>query len=139
MSSDATPAPSDSPSSEQTQPAKRSRSPVERVVVWGGILALLTVCGVEAMARFGYERSLSSLETAIQNKDGGEALTIEGIDSHLSGFPSREDDQKSNVITYRWSGLLKNYGSIHLPYSGDNVVVSIEVSDTASFSFEEEE
>ena len=114
---------------ESTSPSQPARNPVERILVWGLILVLLGVVGVEAMARFSYGNSLKSLETALARDEQGDTLTIEEVAGHISGFPNRQDDPEQRVLTYTWNGMLKTYGSIIMRYSADNEVVGLETAD----------
>jgi hypothetical protein len=113
------------PSASRDKP----RNPVERVVVWGLIVALLAVSGWEAFARFGYTNSLNSLQAAMAADEDGQTLMLEQVPAHLSGSPAREQNEDMRVVSYHWSGLLKDYGSIHLPYSSDNEVLGLLTAD----------
>lgn len=117
--------------SPQRAPAasKTSRNPVERAIVWIAILALIAVCGREALARFGYGNSLNRLQTVLGADDDGVVLTVDEANGLVSGFPTKEVDEANRVITYHWSGLLKDYGSIHLPYSPDNEILGLQTAD----------
>jgi hypothetical protein len=116
----------------QTAPNQPPRNPAERIVVWGLILGLLGVVGVEAMARFSYGNSLRSLEAALARDEQGDTLTVEEVAGHISGFPQRQDDPDKRVLTYTWRGLLKTYGSITMRYSRDSEVVGLETADAPS-------
>ena len=52
------------------EPAEKPpRNPVERVIVWGLIAALLVVVGVEARAKRGYTMSLNAFQTAFADSE----------------------------------------------------------------------
>lgn len=101
--------------------AKKPRSPVERIIVWGGIIVLLGVVAVEARARKGYEWTLSALEKEIAKDEGADAkpLLVKDIDQHLIGWPNRTESELGSYrkITLTWRGLFqkKPYG-IDLTY-----------------------
>jgi hypothetical protein len=127
MSSD--PTPTKSSANPHSPPAGKARNPVERVFVWGLIAALLAVSGWEAFARFGYTNSLNSLQAAMAGDEDGQTLMLDQVPTHLSGSPVRELNEANRVVTYHWSGLLKDYGSIHIPYSSDNEVLGLLTAD----------
>ncbi len=100
---------------------KKSRSPVERIVVWGGIVVLLGLVAVEGRARKGYEWTLSALETEIAKDEGSTAqpLYVKDIDKHVIGWPKRVETESGSYkkITLTWDGILppRTYG-IDLTY-----------------------
>ena len=139
MNEDSTPqADSSPPPSESASPGtgKKPRSPVERFIVWGGIVVLLLLVAVQAHARKGYELTLQALQPLVDDDyEGGVPLPIADIDSHVVGFPSRSENELSATRTervYRWRGLRGSYG-ITLEYnpSIDTPVVTSMVTDGA--------
>jgi hypothetical protein len=117
MSGETTPqAESGSPqtTAEAPQPKKKPRSPAERVLVWGGIIVLLLLVGVQAHARKGYEWTLANLEPLIDDdKVDGQPLALADVDSHIVGFPSQSEtsvDRTTTKRVYRWYGLGGSYG-----------------------------
>jgi EF hand len=147
MSEEPTPqAGSDSPQTASASPKaeRRRRSPVERVIVWGGIIVLLLLVGVQAHARFGYESSLKQLQPLVDDeRQGGEPLPLAEVDSHLVGFPTQTETKVSDTRTervYRWRGLGKSYG-ITLAYNPtiEPVVVTDLVTDNPPVEPEDEE
>ena len=48
----------------------KQRSPVERAIVWGGILILILVVAIEYRAQQGYTNSLMALSEASDENDG---------------------------------------------------------------------
>jgi hypothetical protein len=110
---------------------------MERLIVQGGIVVLLLLVAVQAHARFGYEMSLSRLQTRLNNDDdGSEAgapLLVADLPKLIVGFPSRSEDQERQwkAVTYTWHGLGKSY-SIRMPYDSSEkeaVVLSLETAD----------
>lgn len=123
------PASSPSPS----QPVKK-RSPLERTIVWGGILVLLVLLAVQARARFGYSMTLKKLQSVWEKDDvNADALLVSEVNNHVYGWPQRSimrvsDSKQSEwpwnaagqslsskceAIVYRWRGvpgLSKAYG-----------------------------
>jgi hypothetical protein len=146
MSEDPTPqADSTSPQSDsnaaQSEPAspgagKKPRSPVERVIVWGGIIVLLLLVAVQAHARKGYEWTLEALQPLVDDDfEGAVPLAIADVEQHVVGFPSQSENVVSPTRTervYRWRGLRGSYG-ITLAYNpaADTSVVTSLVTDGA--------
>jgi hypothetical protein len=94
-----------------TKEAKQ-RSPIERAIVWGGILAMLIVVIIEGRARLGYGGALSGLKEAIQKTDeAGEDYSLSDAETLLSGATKlvAPDQGKYNVKAYQWKGLFKSY------------------------------
>jgi hypothetical protein len=127
MSSDPTPAASSADS--QSPPPAKQRNPIERVIVWGLIVVLVAVVAREAVARFGYTNSLNSLQAALEADEDGNTLMLEQVPAHLSGGPRQENHEAQRVVSYHWSGLLKDYGSIHIQYSDENEVLGLLTAD----------
>jgi hypothetical protein len=127
MSSDPTPTASSADSRSPAPPKKRN--PIERIIVWGLIVVLVGVSAREAVARFGYTNSLNSLQVALEGDEDGDTLMLEQVPAHLSGGPRQENNDARRVVSYHWSGLLKDYGSIHIQYSGDNEVLGLLTAD----------
>ncbi|QDU38229.1 hypothetical protein Mal4_25540 [Maioricimonas rarisocia] len=110
-----TPDASSSPAGETAGAEKKSRSPVERVIVYGMIIVLLVLVSIQAHARFGYTMTLNNLKPLIDDdRPDGEPLPITEISDHVVGWPSRSEGEVSSTvksIEYRWKGLLgKSYG-----------------------------
>ena len=104
--------------------SKPKRNPVERIIVWGGIGIMLLVVATEGLARFGYSTSLNRIQAAMDAEDDAadsEGLTLEKAESMMLGFPSRSEE--GNTVTYRFKGLIKDFGGIKLLVSNDGVDV----------------
>ncbi len=130
---------SDSTSPAQNSPAKRPegspkpRNPVERLIVWGLILGLVALVGWEATKRFGYTNTLNRIQAAMEAEEGGgdwKPVTLEDVDQLVSGFPTRAPGPSGvmqETVIYRWQGLLKDHGGIHVTYDPDeNLVLGYE-------------
>lgn len=104
---------------------KVQRNPVERLIVWGGIGLLVIVVFTEGTARFGYSMTLSRLQERIQEDEGPDAkpLSVEESSTLIVGFPSKTS--ADGMITYRFKGLLKEFGAIHLPYDDENTILGL--------------
>ena len=51
--------------SESTSSAeKKSRSPIEKIVVWGLILGLGGIAGFEALTRYGHQKAFDAVDAA---------------------------------------------------------------------------
>ena len=108
------------PASNTPASAKRPRSPAERVLVWGGIVVLLVLVGVQARARFGYTMTLNALQDRIAEDEGPNPrpLLVSDVNSHLVGWPGqsrKEESQHRGTIQLSWRGLTTTY-EITLPF-----------------------
>ncbi len=127
-----------------TTPAKPKRNPAERVFVWGLIAVMAFFVCTEGIARFGYSMTLPRLQKRINEDDGVDPrpLTVEEADTLVFGFPTKTVEGQK--VTYRWKGLLKDFGAIHLPYDEDNIVLTLvtdappEVEEKVAATGEEE-
>ena len=86
------------------QPAARKRSPVERVIVWGLILVLVAVVGLEARARLGYDRTLEALEA----RNLGRLSTLEDA-IHFAPARQPKTIRHQSVLELKWFSLLHDY------------------------------
>ncbi len=112
-------------SSESATTEKPKRNPMERLLVWGLIGVMVLFVCTEGIAKFGYSITLPRLQERLREDDSDEPnpLTVEEAETLIFGFPSKTvEDQK---VVYRWKGLLKDFGAIHLPYDDDNIVLSL--------------
>lgn len=103
---------SESQSPTPAAPARKPRSSVERALVWGGILVLLAVVGVQAQARFGYDQSLKRTQGALEAKarSGQDSeVTISEMPGYLAGWYVT-DRRKLGQVVYSWDGVFKSYG-----------------------------
>lgn len=103
----------DNPQPESPQAAK-GRSPMERILVWGGILLLAAVAGFEYFAQQNYNTALNWL---IDNENVAESV----VDENLAGASISEkvditdEAQKAAGETktfekrYNWASLFKTY------------------------------
>lgn len=124
-------------STDPPKPAavKKARSPVEKTIVWGGIVLLVGLVAVQAHARFGYEMSLKNLQSRVNSDDDrdGQPLYLNDVPSLLVGFPSKslEEDRHWQAVTYKWQGLGKSY-TIRMPYDTSEerpMILSLETSN----------
>lgn len=94
--------------SMQNSVAAKKRSPVERVIVWGGIVLMLGVLLIEYRAKTGYDTTISAL---LSLSDTNGDVTMEEARQKMTGFTSvngpvpNADGQ--DVYTYRWFSILK--------------------------------
>lgn len=106
---------SDSPRGQ----ALPARSPVEKWLVWGGIVGLVALVAVQAHARFGYEFSLQRLRSRLAAEDSleGKPLFVKEVPGLIVGWPRREvqRDRHWETVVYKWHGLMETY-EIHMPY-----------------------
>jgi len=115
----------------EARPVKR-RSPVERVVVWGMIAALMVVLGIEGYAKMAYGSSLSSLQKKLNESEASGDLTIAKAHDSIRGAYRRAEsqDKRGKQVTYRWFSLFKHY-AIKLNATKEDVVLSLETPDAA--------
>jgi hypothetical protein len=102
------------PGKPAAAPAKAARSPLERILVWGGIVALILVVAYQAHARFGYDMTRKALEQRLAEDEGQEAkqLFIKDLDQYVVGWPSRKQEQKNKhqaTVELTWPGLGPSY------------------------------
>lgn len=101
--------------SQGSAKAKPPRSPVERIIVWGGILVLLLLVAAQARARIGYQMTVDALRERVLLDEGAnpQSLLLKDIDQHIVGWPNRTEEKfgkTEHVVTLTWKGLLSTYG-----------------------------
>ena len=124
------------PGPESSIAAKPRRSPVERVIVWGGIAILLVLLAIQGRARLGYAWTLSRLQSRLALDDGPEArpLYAKDVDPLVMGWPLRTTEHVSerlDVVEYSWHGLLSSYSiSVHYdPTDAEPAVYEVLTGD----------
>jgi|GEM_PF-1941289 hypothetical protein len=139
------PKPSDSTSDNSTAQAaantgkqKKPRSPVERVVVWGGISILLIIAGIQGMAAYGFTTSKDKVVSAVKRADeSSDELNLNDAEELMSGFWSKSPIQKKNherFIVYSWTGVYQHY-SVLLNLGADDsnpIVMGYELNSETS-------
>lgn len=88
--------------------AKKKRSPVERVLVWGGILALLVVLLIEFRAQQGYTQSLNAVTSAFGERT--EDLTLPDVEQLMQFAPAKsgpEAGELRDIYTYSWFSIFR--------------------------------
>lgn len=98
----------DNPAAEN-EPQKKTRSTLERCVVWGLIGGLGVVCLIEARAQFGYAQSLDTLQQAIADADP--QLTLAEARKCMSFAPSESGpvpDGDRDGFKYEWFSVFKS-------------------------------
>ncbi|MEW4488521.1 hypothetical protein AB1L42_10595 [Thalassoglobus sp. JC818] len=116
----------------------KSRSPVERIVVWGGILLLLALVATEGYARYSYTTSLEKLRIALQEDEVGDQdpLTVDQAKSMIVGFP--KESTAGNQLTFQFRGLIKDFGSIHLTFDPNQMnIIGLETEQVEEEPVEE--
>ena len=94
---------------------RRQRSPVERGLVWGFILALYLVVVFEWRAKYGYEKASEAIVAAVKaSDDTGEPLTLDEAKRIMDKDSSSEEADtyhasKVWLYTWRWRSLFKSY------------------------------
>lgn len=114
---------------------------------WGTIVGrvilalLLVVLAIEAHAKFGHDRTLTSLREnaskvmgdVIHGEQGLEewSLPLAEAEKCISGFPSKTRKKtvfQSPVVMLRWFSLFKTY-VVQLHLDDDNIVVLLTTED----------
>lgn len=95
------------------------RSWIERSLVWGLILVLLVIVGIEWTSRRGYEDTLDRLDTAIQQllpKRNDRGIFAADIERHVRGYTFRGhlSHGKKKYETFQWPSLFRFYKLIVL-------------------------
>lgn len=105
---------SEAPAPANKGAAAKPRSPVERAIVWGIILVLVALVGVEASSRFSFERidkALNDKLQATQESDAG--MTKKDVDALMEGKVPVTEELKGkdvaiaahHVDKYTWFSL----------------------------------
>jgi hypothetical protein len=113
------------------------------VLVWGGIVVLLVLVGLQARARFGYTMTLNALQDRIAQDEGPDPrpLLVSEIDQHLVGWPSQsrtEQGPHRSAILLSWRGLTSSY-EITLPFDHSEeqpAVIGLETKDAPTIEEE---
>ncbi|MCH8829280.1 MAG: hypothetical protein IID45_06855 [Planctomycetes bacterium] len=105
--------------------ARKTRSPIERIIVWVAILLLAGFAGVEGFASYGYTRTLAALDADDDVKKGSEKKTAKKLSDVINGYPSQETEGKGErIITYRWFSFIRTYEiQIHVADDKDDPVI----------------
>jgi hypothetical protein len=115
------------PADPNPKPTTR-RSPLERALVWGGILLLLVVVGSELLAQRGYGSTLSGLE---ERFDSNATLPEAELPGHIHGFAIRDEEKKNDVrtLTLTWPSLFRTY-KLRLPIATGDVLCVVETESS---------
>jgi hypothetical protein len=100
------------------------RSPLERALVWGGILLLLVVVGSELLAQRGYNSTLAGLEETFDN---GQTMAETELSGHVHGFAVRNEEKVNELrtLTLSWPSLFRTY-KLRLPIATGDVLCVVE-------------
>ncbi len=101
-----------STSQTPTPPGKKPRSPVERVIVWGGIAVLLGVLVFEARQKYSYDPTVSNLRKML-TEDTEKYMKLSEVRQIIVGSPLEEktphDRKAYHQINLKWPSLFKDY------------------------------
>ena len=104
--------PPESISQTPTPPGKSNRSPVERAIVWGGIVVLLGVLAFEARQKYSYDPTVTQLRKLL-SEDSEKHFKLSEIRPMIYGSPSevKSPHERSayNRINLKWLSLFKDY------------------------------
>ncbi len=140
------PAPEEAVSSEslfEDEPKVKGRSPIERAIVWGLIVILLAVVGIEYYARASYDSTLNGLEDAIEaTADNDIGLPLSEARKSISGLYSESEMAEISYlereVEYKWFSLFKDYQMLlRVEASGDDPSVTRFVTPNADGGFDE--
>ena len=108
----------------------KSRSPVERVVVWGLIAALIVVLGIEGYAKTTYDSTLSTLKSKIDESEASGDVTLTQAQGYVRGAYRRAEsqDKRGKRVVFRWFSLFKQY-IVQLNATQQDIVLSYETPD----------
>lgn len=118
---------------EAAKTGKR-RSPVERALVWAVICLLIVVAGLEGWSRYGYTRSVRSLQAALaENDKTGKEIPLAEVDRVLYGTPilaGVKRDERRQYVRYTWWSLVRDY-EIELTAETDDdpAILSLETGN----------
>ena len=97
--------------------SSNSRSPVEKVIIWGGILILVGLAFYEFKARSTYSSNYQAVMDAFQDaEENGESLTDEAVAKLVTGHSIHEKNNKigpnkllaERMDRYEFKGLIQN-------------------------------
>lgn len=87
---------------------QKKRNPLERLLVWGGIIALLVVVFIEYRAKQSYDTTVSALQDVA---NGMRDVTIDEARQLMVGYSQVEgphpNPQGLNTYHYKWFSLFK--------------------------------
>lgn len=107
--------PGDSPKADHAaSPAKKPRSPVERAIVWGGILILAGVLAFEARQKSSYGSSIDRVKKAFAEQElVDKHYTLTDVRQLIAGGPSETQSPHANKawrrLEMKWPSLFKDY------------------------------
>ena len=87
---------------------KKSRSPIERTIVWGIIAIALGIVFIEFRAQKGYTATLEALSNAYDAAT--KRMPLPEVEALMSGGPSRSvktDDESKTHYVYSWLSIFK--------------------------------
>lgn len=99
--------------SESPTPSnKKPRSPVERVIVWGGIAIMLSVLAFEARQKYSYDPTVNRLRKTL-SEDTEKYLKLSEVRALISGSPTEvktpHERRSYDKIDLKWPSLFKDY------------------------------
>ena len=99
--------------------AQKPRSPVERAIVWGGILIMLGIAGVQGYAYLNYSQTIKPIQAAVKESDDTEkVVTEEMVKGWVKGQPQYETSapdgtqemlNAKRMDVYTWKGVFRSY------------------------------
>ena len=118
--------PETSPVPATSKPVKK-RSSLERGIVWGAILLMLLVVGMEWKSQSDYTASLNKLENQLTTET---PLVLSDLPQHTSGYYGRSEQvvDGERIVTLSWPSLFKTYKLI-LPIEKNERITSFETAD----------
>lgn len=129
-----------------TEPTKKPRSAVERVVVWGLITVLAVITGIEYWSRSAFTSDYNAIVSAIEKSDESNAAVTEAdVKQLLTRFISHDSEANlapndlaaNRVDTYTYPGFLKGspvlYVYYGVPQEGETTEVIKATTEQAGF------
>ena len=117
---------------EQQRTVRRQRSPVERGLVWGLILALYLVVVFEWRAQYGYNQALPVLSAAMEESE--DDFHFDDAVRLIKKEPSEQTAgtygiAKIWVYAWRWRSLFKSYAIKLTVDQQDGSILFLETED----------
>lgn len=109
-------------------PSKKPRSPIERVIVWGGICLLLVVVAIEARAKFGYDMSRTAIAERLEDNENAYLSLAEarGLFKFVPAVSEPVSTRGHDAYTYSWFSVFKpgKYQIVLTATPGDDAEVT---------------
>jgi len=116
-----------SPSTTASPQSQKKRSPIERMIIWGGIIVLFVFTLWEAKQKYSYSPSLERIKKILDSE--GEPVQLSAVRLAISGSPKERsypdpELNRNRKIEFRWPSFVKDYRiEITVAKEGDDPLV----------------